>query len=107
MSLYEFIQQAKWAIHWMKGLSFIPPLLQRTYIVFTRNQLILYCACNTYYTNYTLEGNELKNTSWSGTQNKCPNNQDNLITGLIFFSKILKQEDQSLAFYFNESTKLA
>jgi heat shock protein HslJ len=106
MSLSEFIQQAKWAIQWMNGYSFVPSLLQRTYLIFTDSRLILYCPCNTYYTTYRLQGDTLTDLSWSGTKNQCSDSQDELITNLVFYSKIIKQQGQLLAFYYSQQIKM-
>jgi hypothetical protein len=103
----QFVLQAKWLLLSLKGLTRVPDLLVRTYLIFTADRIVLYCPCNTFYTEYKLLGNLLLGLSWSGTRNQCQNSQDNLVTDLLFYSKIVKQEGQRLGFYYSEQVKMA
>ena len=91
----------------MTGYSFVPPLLQRSSIVFTANRIILYCPCNTYYTTYRLDGNYLKDTAWAGTKNQCKGSLDELLTNLVFYSKVVKVEEGRLVLFFDQRLKMA
>jgi hypothetical protein len=77
------------------------------YIIFTSSKIILYCPCNTYYTNYQLQGNSLKGLAWMGTSNQCDINNDRSITDYVFNSNILRQKGNNLAFYYNSQVELA
>lgn len=105
--LSEFLQTGKWLITWISGITYVPSNLQLVYLIFTSAKIILYCPCNTYYTNYALNGNTLTNIQWTGTQNQCQNSQDNLVTGVIFYSKLVKANGNNLAFYYNNQIKMA
>lgn len=56
---------------------------------------------------YKLKGNNLEGINWTGTKNQCQNSQDHFVTDLLFYCKILKQNGQKLAFYYNEQLKMA
>lgn len=90
----------------MAGYRFVPPLLARSNLVFTFNRIILYCPCNTYYTTYRLDGSTLKDLAWTGTKNQCRGSLDDLLTNLVFYSRVVKQQGDNLAFFFDQKLKM-
>ena len=103
----DFVQTGKWQVNWLSGLSYIPPTLRMVYLIFTSTKIILYCPCNTFYTNYVLRGNVLGEINWTGTQNQCQNSQDNMVTDVVFYSKMVRANGNNLGFYFNAQVKMA
>lgn len=96
----------KWLLIWLNGVNSLQQI-GVVYIIFTPAKIILYCPCNTYYTNYLLEGNSLRGISWKGTSNQCEFNNDRRVTDYIFYATALRQRGKNLAFYYNSQAALA
>ena len=108
LPLSSYVQQGKWFVEWINGYSAIPSALSRTYLIFTESKIILYCPCNTYYTNYALEGSKLVGVEWLGTSNRCSRNRDREVTNFLFYANTLvpRPAGDTLAFFFNTQAKL-
>jgi hypothetical protein len=107
LPLSQFILSNKWQLIWLNGISNLPQSFSRVYVIFTSAKIILYCPCNTYYTDYQLSGNSLTGINWIGTKNQCDVNKDNQITDYIFHSNVVRQSGEDIYFCYNAQAKLA
>lgn len=97
----------KWLLTWLNGINTLSPDFTHVYLIFTTSRIILYCPCNTFYTAYQFQGNNLIGLKWQGTKNQCDVNRDNIITNFIFYSTAVRQSGEDIVFYYNSMAKMA
>jgi heat shock protein HslJ len=105
--LQQSLTQNKWLLVKLNGYTQIPPALSSIYLIITATRIILYGTCNTFYTNYVLNANQLTNINWVGTKLTCNIDYDSSVTSVIFYANQVSFIGSNLMMSYRNSVNLA